>query len=519
VILVAFKLFLFLWLGLFVSEAFPKISEEVLLGIAFSSLLFSIYFWKRIFSRVFLIVVWGLLSLALGKMVLQDSAKIRIQVSPKTEVSLSGLIVSTPQKNDLGLQFFFQAQKVFSGSERLDIKNLYQVIVPGFSGVIPLPQTQVSLKGTLHPLNTLQEWDIVLKMYGVHAKLWVRPGQFWTSSRNPAPLWLRWVTALENRLRAALCQTTLDAPSQDLLLAILLGDKKGLSQELKQSLIHVNVFHIFAISGAHFVLLGHIIHWILGFLGIPKPRRSFFSIPLLWIFLALVQFPPSACRAFLMLSLYWLSSHFYRSAHLLSVVGVSGILQLLWEPRNHNDPGFILSYVAVIALLGPGLEIHKHFKRFWIAWAAKYEMDPGFFRMLKILEKCITASLFSLAAWLGTAPVVIYYFKIFSPISIVSNLIAAVVVEWIMVCTLLAVFLGQLWDIFAEAYAQAATLLTKALTKIMLFLESLPGAYINIFNFDVWDLLFWYTVLWSGFEIYRFCIERLLTRREAKACP
>jgi ComEC/Rec2-related protein len=447
-------------------------------------------------------------------MVLDDSAKIRIHVPPKTEVRFSGVIVSTPKKNDLGLHFFFQAQRVFSVSDGkyVDVKNMYQVIVPGFSGVIPLSQTPISLKGTLSPLKELQ-WDQILKMHGISAKLWVPPSQLWC--KNPGRE--TWIIALEKRLRNALGQTTLEEASQDLLLAILLGDKKGLSRDLKQSLIHVNVFHIFAISGAHFVLLGHVIYWILGFLGVQKPWRIFFAIPLLWIFLALVQFPPSACRAFLMVSLFWLSSHFYRSAHLLSGIGVSGILLLVWDPYNHNDPGFILSYVAVIALLGPGLEMHKHFKRFWRPWAEKYAMDPKFFGMLKIMEKCITASLFSLAAWLGTAPLVIHYFKVFSFVSILSNLIATVVVEWILICTLLAVFFGQLWGLFAEAYAQTAVFLAKALTKTMVFLETLPGAYTTIFNFDVLDLLFWYAVLFSGFEMYRLYIERVLSRRER--CP
>ncbi len=513
----AFKLFLLLWLGLFAAEACPQFSESALLGGAFGLLLLSLWFWKRVVSKIFLILAWGLLCLVLGELSFQDRAMLRIRVPQKSEVSLSGLIVSRPQKNELGLQFFLQAQRIFSGGKAFPTKDLYQVIVPRFSGAIPLPQTQVSLKGFIHPLKELQEWDLVLKMHGVSAKLWVKPGQFATSSRKPAPLWVRTVEALGERLRNALRQTTLDEASANVLLAILFGDKTGLSPELKLSLIHVNVFHIFAISGANFALLGYAIHWMLGFLGIPKPWRSFFSIPLLWIFLALVQFPPSACRAFLMISLFWMASHFYRSSHLLSVVGVSGILQLLWEPRNHSDPGFILSYVAVIALLGPGWEMDRHFKRFWIPWAAKYEMDPGFFSRLKLFEKLITASLFSLAAWLGTSPVVIYYFKMFSPVSVLSNLIAAVVVEWILVCTLLAVFFGQLWGLFAEAYAQAAAFLTKALTKSMLFLEALPSAYANVFNFDVWDLLFWYALLWCGFEVYRFYAERLLSRLEVKA--
>ena len=227
-------------------------------------------------------------------------------------------------------------------------------------------------------------------------------------------------------------------------------------------------------------------------------------IPFLLIFLGMVDFPPAACRAFLMITLYLISPWVGREPDPLNIVGVSGILLLLWNPLNCRDPGFILSYTAVISLVGWGREMSVFFTDWMERIKEKHGRDTKLSLQLDLSVKYFFSPvLYSSAVWLGTAPLTLYYFKLFSMISVISNLLSASLMSLIMLCSFMAILLGSFWELAAEAYLHMASFCLDILIFIFRELEKIPFSFIEISQCSLKEVLLEYVVLGISYGVIR----------------
>ena len=110
-------------------------------------------------------------------------------------------------------------------------------------------------------------------------------------------------------------------------------------------------------------------------------------------------------------------------------------------------------------------------------------------------EKIGSVLIFSTVAWVGTAPLVIYYFKIFSMVSLLANLLAIILLPFVFICLLSAVFIGQFVGMVGEAYGYAAQWIFEIMAQGFIFLENIPGSYFEIEEFSVSQTLAGYAFL------------------------
>ena len=119
-------------------------------------------------------------------------------------------------------------------------------------------------------------------------------------------------------------------------------------------------------------------------------------------------------------------------------------------------------------------------------------------------EKIGSVLIFSTVAWVGTAPLVIYYFKIFSMVSLLANLLAIILLPFVFICLLSAIFIGQFVYMAGEAYGYVALWLFDIMAQGFMLLESIPGSYFEIEEFSVLQTLTGYVLLIVMFGlIYR----------------
>ncbi|EKD27208.1 MAG: hypothetical protein ACD_79C00808G0005 [uncultured bacterium] len=235
---------------------------------------------------------------------------------------------------------------------------------------------------------------------------------------------------------------------------------------------------------------------MLRFFGISKIWSYGLVIPILLLFLAIIDFPASACRAFVMIVLFLLASCFGRQSNAFNILGASGLILLIWYPGYAYDLGFILSFAAVIALIGPGYYCDLRFKEWLKKKEEEYAMDESFVKKLKITGKwIISPGIYSFWAWIGTAPLIAYYFKTFSAISVVSNLVAVLIMPLLLLCLILAILLGQISYIFALAYCHVADFLIKFLNWSFKIMVKIPGSSLNLNSFTKWDFLWSYALI------------------------
>lgn len=154
-----------------------------------------------------------------------------------------------------------------------------------------------------------------------------------------------------NNLRNYIIQEVnriLQAEETGLCIALLLGEKSMLTEDIQESFRNSSLSHMLAISGAHisYILLG--ITKVVEFLKLHKRWSNFIIIIFLIFFMALVNFTPSVTRACIMAILNLLAQVLFRKADIYQNLAISSFIILLFNPYSLLDIGFQLSFGGTI---------------------------------------------------------------------------------------------------------------------------------------------------------------------------
>ncbi|MDI6592135.1 MAG: ComEC/Rec2 family competence protein, partial [Patescibacteria group bacterium] len=159
------------------------------------------------------------------------------------------------------------------------------------------------------------------------------------------------ILEFKNKLRESIYQN-LSPPQSSILGAMILGDKKQLSDDLKNKLNIAGVRHITAISGLHVTILTSILMTILIGLGFWRQQAFWFSIILITLFILMTGLQPSAIRAGIMGGLFLLAQYFGRMAASSRSIVFAAALMLFQNPLLLKlDVGFQLSFLAMMGII------------------------------------------------------------------------------------------------------------------------------------------------------------------------
>jgi competence protein ComEC len=171
------------------------------------------------------------------------------------------------------------------------------------------------------------------------------------------------VGGLGDRLRRWLRRSSAPGLAGDrraVLEGVVLGDDAGLTDELKTSFRRSGLYHLLAVSGQNVVLIAGGALALAWLLGLPRWSGHVGAIGSIGAYVLAVGPQPSVIRAAVSgvaVSVAWLAARERDPWHALLLAGV---LLLAWNPYELFDPGFELSFAAVVAIfiaLGPVLEV------------------------------------------------------------------------------------------------------------------------------------------------------------------
>ena len=210
-----------------------------------------------------------------------------------------------------------------------------------------------------------------------------------------------------------------------LLLSMTLGWRAGVTQEIYEPFMRSGTMHIFAISGLHIAFIAGILVALLRVLRIPRAGCGWVVIPFLWCYTAATGWQPSAIRSTIMMSVIIGGWALRRPSNLLNSLSAAAFLILLWEPRQMFGASFQLSFLVVlsIALLLPPIErVRDRLLQFDPLLPA--ECIPRWrHQMQTALRRLSVSAATSLAAWLGSMPLIACYFHLLSPVTLMANLV------------------------------------------------------------------------------------------------
>ncbi len=210
-----------------------------------------------------------------------------------------------------------------------------------------------------------------------------------------------------------------------LYLAMLLGDKAVLSVEQENAFMRSGTFHIFSISGLHVGVVGTALYVLLNLLRVPRRPTVVVCLAALWLYVQITGASSPAVRAFLMIAFVLAAEVFRLPGNALAALAASALVTLLLDPLQLFSTGFQMSYTVVVALVVMGRPLSEKWLAAWRPFALLPKADWGWRH--KATERGGRWLLGSAAgcwtAFLASAPSGIGYFQVFSPGSLVANLI------------------------------------------------------------------------------------------------
>ena len=223
------------------------------------------------------------------------------------------------------------------------------------------------------------------------------------------------------------------------LSALTIGDKTELSESVRESYSIAGASHILALSGLHIGLLYAFLFFILR----PVARkgrtgrcvRSVSLLVLLWAFAFFMGLSPSVVRSVTMFSILALADVFGRQPFSLNTLAVTAWLMLLCNPAGLFDVGFQLSFLAVASILLIQRPVYRLF-------AVRNRVGKSVWGLMSV----------SIAAQIGTAPLVMFYFSRFSVHFLLTNLLVIPLITIILYAAIFMLLLTpfpwlQIWAV------------------------------------------------------------------------
>jgi len=260
---------------------------------------------------------------------------------------------------------------------------------------------------------------------------------------------------LRNRIISMYEKRGLSGKQLALAAAITLGEKDGLDPEQKQNFIKAGVIHIMAVSGLHAMILSLFIFNILFFL---KRRynilRVVITILFLWGFAFITGLTSSVIRATLMFSFLQFGSLLNRRINGINSILASAFILILMRPSVIFDAGFLLSYSAVLFIIGFYNDFHN-------LVTFRYRFQDTIWQSVSVTT----------VAQAGTLPLTIMIFNRFPTLFIITNTLIVPIASMVVITGCLVLFSYPL----AHVSGLLAFLLGK-LTSLTEFLTSMAAS-------------------------------------------
>jgi len=189
----------------------------------------------------------------------------------------------------------------------------------------------------------------------------------------------------------------------EFLKAIILGQRAGLDPGIMEDFRDTGTLHILAVSGLHVGFLVLFFYFFTTLAGIPKRCRYILAGAVIIIYIFVTGAKPPVLRAGIFLIIYYTGIIMERYRNSLNILGVTALILLFINPRDLFDPGFQLSFSAVLGIAFVYSSINDKI------YAIRKKNIP--FGIPRFIEYVLSLLFMSFGAFAGTALVMAYHFN------------------------------------------------------------------------------------------------------------
>jgi competence protein ComEC len=304
----------------------------------------------------------------------------------------------------------------------------------------------------------------------------------------------RGLNSLRSRVKKSL-EFLPNIEDRKILSALLLGDKKGISQETEKLFRHTGTTHLLVVSGLHLAMIGGIFYGLIRLLLSLYPplllkisaKKTAFLLSILPViaYAALVGFSPSVLRAVLAGATLGLLLFLSRERDPLGLLTFIAFVLLLIEPLSLFDLSFQLSFLSVFSMI---LLVPR--------WEKLLEARFENIFSYPLVRRCLQILLASLAVQVGLFPILVNRFHQISLVSLPANLVLVPVFSvLLMPLGLLGMLFSWIWPPLASFFFSLTAYGLKPLLFFLKFLAALPGSAPHLAGFGWIQNLFFYLTI------------------------
>jgi competence protein ComEC len=311
--------------------------------------------------------------------------------------------------------------------------------------------------------------------------------------------YLQSIGRIRDTIREAFSKN-LESPSRGIVLAMILGEKGENSPTLREEFVIAGVAHLLAISGLHVGIVAAVaylmIRWMLkrsyrlALLVSIHKWASFLAIFPVLFYALLSGWNLPTQRAVIMVIAYLVAMIMGRERELMNTLCLAAFIILLFSPTSLFDISFQLSFVSVFFLIYLIPQIAQFLPEEESIAKLRYQWEIKIFRWLR------ESTFATVAATLGTLPLVALYFNRTSIIGIPANLILIPILGFVSVpLGLLVAILSLISPTIALPFLRLDGQIVDGAIILLRFFAHLPFSDVRVSTPSLLEIFLFYVVL------------------------
>jgi len=405
--------------------------------------------------------------------------------------NVEGIVRTEPSVGATGKsRFVVQAKQIEIDGEKINLPCDILAVVPSST---PALEDSVRLIGSLRPIAPPRNpgqfnAKRVMELRGITCELVATsprdlevtsPATGFSLPRIAASF-RKW---MESTLREGISSDPLVC---NLIAGIVLGVTSDIPDTLQDEFRQTGTYHLFSVSGLHVGMIALILWQAFRMAGMGRGVATCVIIPALFFYALLTGWKPSSVRAATMTAIFLIGMASGRQSIALNSLCAAAFVILLQSTNELFNPGFQLSFTVVAAILLVASPLQERIRMrlepdsfipvsLWTKWQKKRHEAAG-----------QTAGLLavSLAAWIGSLPLTVFYFHMVSLSALAANLLVVPLSFFIMATAVLSLVSGLASSALAAVFNNANLVFTKILLLIIQAAASLPGSFLPVGNWQ-----------------------------------
>ena len=250
--------------------------------------------------------------------------------------------------------------------------------------------------------------------------------------------------------------------------AVLLGDKKALSYDIRLAFSDTGTSFMIVVSGMHLAIVVGFILFLLRKITKSRKIQSAVVSAIVIFFMAITGFTPSVIRSGVMVIVTCCATLMFRRSDSINSLGIAALVLTLFNPYSVGDIGMLLSFSATFGII------------LWSQKITDYIINK-FHIKSKIIKYCVNAISVSLSASLWIIPITTIAFGKISPYVVIISFFSQPIVSLLLIFAMLASLLYICPVISFLAYPSAlfTGILAKLFLSIITFFASVPYCSVN----------------------------------------